>query len=499
MDVEGPALMRRLLLLLVLLFAGRVHAHIGSPNVIYEGLAGPYPVRVIVRPPGVVPGLAEISVRILQGSADRVTVLPVRYDTGSKGSPAPDVARPVKGEANLYSAELWLMTSGAHSIFVNVEGVAGKGTTIVPINSVATTRLEMPKWYGAVLLAFGIFLAVSLVTIVGSAVRESMLQPGEVASRRRPALISMGCAVVVLSLLLLGGRKWWNSVDSDYRNNRLYKPEQVGASIRQEGGQQILRVERLDGPRGRPRLIPDHGKLMHLFLVRTPGQDAFAHLHPERKEAHIYESVLPELPEGEYRLYADVTHESGFTQTLTAKVTVPKREAVSARAQLSDADDAWLARDGQGSSAKSMDLSGGLKAEWLSAAAPLSANRETSLTFRIVDTNGMPAVLESYLGMQGHAVIEARDGTVFTHLHPFGNISMASQQRFVERERKNRQNLEVVCGLPNKGDSIVFPYEFPRPGDYRIWVQVKVAGEIRTAVFDASVPEKSTGALAARL
>jgi len=92
------------------------HAHIGSPNVIYEGLAGPYPLRVVVRPPGVVPGLAEISVRVLQGKVDRVTVLPVRYDTGSKGSPPPDAAKPVRGEPNLYTAELWLMTSGAHSI-----------------------------------------------------------------------------------------------------------------------------------------------------------------------------------------------------------------------------------------------------------------------------------------------------------------------------------------------------------------------------------------------
>src|SRR3954468_22224649 len=119
--------MRRILLLLLLLSGGAVQAHVGSPNVIYEGLAGPYALRVIIRPPGVVPGLADISVRVLQGRVDRISVLPVRYDTGSKGSPAPDEASPVKGETDLYSAQLWLMTSGAHSIFVNVEGPAGPG------------------------------------------------------------------------------------------------------------------------------------------------------------------------------------------------------------------------------------------------------------------------------------------------------------------------------------------------------------------------------------
>ena len=38
-------------------------AHVGSLNVFYEGKAGIYPIRVIIRPPGVVPGLADITVR----------------------------------------------------------------------------------------------------------------------------------------------------------------------------------------------------------------------------------------------------------------------------------------------------------------------------------------------------------------------------------------------------------------------------------------------------
>ncbi|HXJ29414.1 MAG TPA: hypothetical protein VNG35_02170, partial [Gemmatimonadales bacterium] len=53
-------------------------AHVGSPDTFYEGDAGPYRVRVIVRPPGVVPGRADITVRLLRGSGLRsVLVLPV--------------------------------------------------------------------------------------------------------------------------------------------------------------------------------------------------------------------------------------------------------------------------------------------------------------------------------------------------------------------------------------------------------------------------------------
>ena len=53
-------------------------AHVGSPDTYFEGPAGPYRVRVIVRSAGVVPGLAQITVRLLGGARVRtVTVLPV--------------------------------------------------------------------------------------------------------------------------------------------------------------------------------------------------------------------------------------------------------------------------------------------------------------------------------------------------------------------------------------------------------------------------------------
>jgi hypothetical protein len=34
---------------------------------------------------------------------------------------------------------------------------------------------------------------------------------------------------------------------------------------------------------------------------------------------------------------------------------------------------------------------------------------------------------------------------------------------------------------------VSIPYEFPVPGDYRVWVQFKSDGKVLTGVFDAKV------------
>ncbi len=494
-EVKLWAVKVALLVLSIWVLPGKSDAHIGSPNVVYEGLAGPYHVRVIVRPPGVIPGLADINVRVLSGEPSKVTVLPVRSDVGKSLAPTPDDAKPVRGDPNLYSAQLWLMTSGAYSIIVHLTGPQGEGRTVVPVNSVATTRLPMPKWLGGALLviASGLFLA--LVTLVGAAARESALLPGEPPTRRHRlrGAIAMILAFVILAAGLYGGRKWWNKVDTNYRTNKMYRPEPLLATLGTNDHQTILTVKIGDSKRRGGSLIPDHGKLMHLFVISRDMQ-AFAHLHPVLvKTKHAFESALPSLPAGKYSLYADVTLETGFAQTLTADLDLPNTEIRPS--VLADPDDSWrvvsqaAAPSSPMGSAQSFSLAQDLTMLWAQP-HPLRTGRESTLQFRVLDAAGKPAVLEPYLGMQAHAVLRHEDGSVFTHIHPFGTISMASQQLFVKREQAiapNRKTLDVVCGAPSPDDRIAFPYEFPKPGRYRVWVQVKRQNEILTGCFDTQV------------
>jgi hypothetical protein len=188
---------------------------------------------------------------------------------------------------------------------------------------------------------------------------------------------------------------------------------------------------------------------------------------------NVFETLLPTLPPGTYRLYADVVHESGFPQTLVDKVTVPRSLA---KGPPTDPDDSWTDAPPSGA------LTGGGSLVW--HRTPLKAGRETDLRFELRGPDGRPAPIEPYMGMQGHAVITRDDGKVFVHLHPMGSINMAAQQLF---EKEAGVNPSMHMGHGAAGSSVSFPYAFPKPGRYRIWVQVKSGGQVRTGVFDAEV------------
>src|SRR6185436_11242511 len=119
-DAPSAQMILRRLSLVVFVAALSVvgSAHIGSPNVLFDGVAGPYAVRVIVR--------------VDAPDVEHVVIRPVFWRAGAAGAPAGDDLRRVDGKERLYNGQLWLMSYGAYSVYVTVSGTLGSGTAIVP-------------------------------------------------------------------------------------------------------------------------------------------------------------------------------------------------------------------------------------------------------------------------------------------------------------------------------------------------------------------------------
>jgi hypothetical protein len=75
-----------------------------------------------------------------------------------------------------------------------------------------------------------------------------------------------------------------------------------------------------------------------------------------------------------------------------------------------------------------------------------------------------------------------------------GTVSMASQQLFAARDAGQRHPLlssqtSGMSQMEMKAPSSTFelPFDFPAAGNYRVFVQVRSGGVVRTGVFDLHV------------
>jgi hypothetical protein len=491
-------------------------AHVGSPDVFYDGMVGPWHAHITIRIPGVVPGRAEILVQVQSREPLSVAFTPLSSRVALSNAPPAEAAQPVRGETNLYTGELWLMTDGAYSIKIRISGPSGEGTVQIPVNSIATTQLPLPPFLGQILVAMALFLFCAGIAIVAAAAGESALPPGvlpgkaEIRKYWKAAVITS----VVLVLALVGGKRWWNAEEKDFRS-RLREggwPD-LAATVRVEGSQRILQLILGQkafasyGPNATLQLASDHGKLLHLFLVGQPNHQTFAHIHPVRQGETTFEVALPPLPEGDYELFCDLTLESGVSSTATNSVHIPALPVTaSAGAAVSlepDPDDSWATNTAVAVRENSGDntlcrLPGGTQVIWI-AHPPLRTQQDAALQFQVRDQAGHPVRLEPYMGMMSHAAVLRSDGRVFAHLHPSGNYSMAAQVLFegkmaretggADHSMMDQSKVDDWCGPGAGGGScnISLPYEFPTPGDYRVWVQIKTEGQIKTAIFDTTV------------
>jgi len=527
-------------------------SHVGSPGVIFEGLIGPYRILANISPPDVVPGTAMVTVIIPDNPVGiLLEARPVYWSAGLKGTPKADPLVAVPGELGKYEGELWFMESGTSSVQLMMTVGGETFDTIIPVMAVPTAQKEMPVELGIVLSLLGILLVVLMVTIVASAMSDSIRDPGLERTSRTKKRSQIGIAVgsIVMLLILWGGKSWWDAESTAYQNYLFEPLSGQSEFIQEENGNYLhLRIDELKSTQGRitrkiSYMVPDHGKLMHMFLIRKGDLDVFAHLHPERLDTLDFRVKLPPLPSGEYHVFADITRYTGFSETIVSELIIPP----SSEFQLASNVPVYLGRDDTytfsnpisnkpysldadimicGKPGIKTDLPGGNSAVWETETGKFEAGRLYNLDFALFDPEGEAAILEPYLGMMGHAVVLKHDGSVYIHLHPTGNYSMGSQKMLLERFESGKigfldipkslsfqdsidQVISFLDALPDtERDSLLmgdmvhynwddpehqehsmvsFPYAFPEKGNYRIWIQVKIDGQIVNGAFDVEV------------
>jgi hypothetical protein len=484
---------------MVLAAALSLRAHVGSPDVYYEGDAGPYHLFVTVLVPQVIPGVALIQIRCASKDVKAIEIVPMRLSgAGSNYPPTPDFAERSKEDPQFFTGSLWLMESGALKVRVSVDGAKGKGELSVPVPSAAQKTLKMERPLGGLLAFLMVFLAVGMVFIAGAAVREGNLRPGETPApgRARRARVAMAITAVVVAGILYLGRAWWSAEANNYqRDVNIFKPP--AAETRLVNGNRLeIRARGQDAEWSNyvkmGEVIPDHGHLMHLFLIGAPGLDRLWHLHPERIAGGAFAEDLPSMPAGRYQIFADVVDKNGFPWTLVGNVELAQ---IDGKALAGD-DSMWsgAAFAAQGADTRAAQLADGGRMIWRRAPGPMKANVPMNFKFSVEDEDGQPVTdMEPYMGMAGHAEFVSTDLSVFAHVHPAGSVSMAALE--LARTGAAGASGELQAGISMAmpmasaplSSEVSFPYGFPHPGDYRIFVQIKRAGRVQTGVFDAQV------------
>jgi hypothetical protein len=499
--------------LLFAVFSIPARAHVGSPDVFFEGNAGPYRLYITVRVPQVIPGIAQIEVRSESNDVREIRVAPMQLTgPGSRYAPTPDLTQRSKADPQFFTGSLWLMELGSLQVRVDVDGARGPGQLAVPVPAIAQRTLPMQKPLGVLLFLLMLFLGFALVSIASAAVREGDLPPGTAApaAKVRRARVALVIAAIVVAAILFIGGEWWKADDSRFAQ-RVYNPPQLESTLTPDG-RLILRQKPARIPIGNPRrpadavnfenLLVDHNHLMHFFMIRAPQMDSFWHLHPVADGHGNFSLDLPPMPPGHYQLFADVVLTSGFPVTMVGQLDLPEQKGKTMTGDDSGTIATPIAQSAE--DADTYKFPDGSQMVWDRGTDPLKADTALNFKFEMQDKDGKPARdMQPYMGMATHAEIIRSDASVFAHVHPAGSAAMAAldlaQMGAIPSPQQSQQaatramadmhgtNAPDMNGPGSIGPDISFPYGFPKPGLYRIFVQIKRANQIETAVFDATV------------
>ncbi|MEV6811911.1 hypothetical protein [Micromonospora sp. NPDC051296] len=204
---------------------------------------------------------------------------------------------------------------------------------------------------------------------------------------------------------------------------------------------------RIIGPDGDPvtRYDVAHDKRMHLIVARR-DLSGFRHVHPELAADGSWRVASPLGGPGVWRAFADFTPTGAEPLTLGVDVTVPgdlTERPLPAPASSTTVDGYTVTLDG----------------------APQPGHTATlALT---VSRDGVPVTdLEPYLGAYGHLVALRQGDLAYLHVHPEGAPG---------------------DGRTAPGPQVTFAAEFPSAGAYRLYLDFRHGGVVRTAEFTVHV------------
>jgi hypothetical protein len=210
---------------------------------------------------------------------------------------------------------------------------------------------------------------------------------------------------------------------------------------------------RVLGPGGQPvtGYEPTHDKELHFIAVRR-DMTGFQHVHPTVDEAGTWTTEL-DLTPGVWRFFADFQPaKHGGTMTLGSDVSVTGNYQPQPLAPA-------------GHTAKVDDYAVTLKGQ-------LTPGESSELTLT-VSRHGKPVTdLQPYLAAYGHLVALRSGDLAYLHVHPEG---------------------EPGDGTTDPGPDITFYATAPSAGPYRLYLDFKHDGVVRTAEFTAQATSSTTG------
>jgi hypothetical protein len=205
----------------------------------------------------------------------------------------------------------------------------------------------------------------------------------------------------------------------------------------------------ITGPDGKPvtAFAVDQTKRMHFYAVRS-DLSGFQHLHPTMAGDGTWTAPLESLEPGAWRLYTSFTPDSGSGKgkdlVLSRTVKVPGTATATPLPKAS----ATTTVDGYTVTVKGDPMAG-------------MAHQMTAT----VTKDGKPVTdLQPYLETYAHLTAFHQGDLAFAHLHP-----------------------ETEVDGDHGGPTLTFHAEFPRSGDWRLFLQFQTAGTLHTAALTLNV------------